>query len=380
MSPWFKIDTKGMDPVSAIQQFLESVLNLDQIGAVLAPLHLPMGHGVMPTLVTDVKQLQHADPLSPAFPLNSAKLVAKLTRKRMDYHLAAVLRPCEIRAVIELVKLNQANLDSVLMIGCDCLGAYTNADYKIYRENQGDDASLQFYRNRIFGKTAAKGIDLSPACQVCEHPVPIGADILIGLFGVGEQDHLFVEAKTPKGEEFLSRLDLAGVEKPDQREQVIEALLTDRKTKRDDMFAVTGQAVNSIEKLSQYLSACVNCYNCRVACPVCYCRECVFTTDVFDHESSQYLKWAERKGVLKMPTDTVFYHITRLAHMSTGCVGCGQCSNACPNDIELMELFRTISYKTQKAFEYEAGRSLEEAPPFSIFREDEFPEVIGVTN
>jgi formate dehydrogenase subunit beta len=144
------------------------------------------------------------------------------------------------------------------------------------------------------------------------------------------------------------------------------------------MFAETKAATNSMEKLTHYLANCVNCYNCRVACPVCYCKECVFVTDVFNHDPSQYLNWARRKGVIKMPTDTTFYHVTRLAHMSTACVGCGQCSNACPNDIPVMELFRTVADATQKAFEYEAGRSLEEKPPLSVFREDEFEEVVGV--
>jgi formate dehydrogenase subunit beta len=147
---------------------------------------------------------------------------------------------------------------------------------------------------------------------------------------------------------------------------------------RDEMFANTREVTNSLEKLTAYLASCVNCYNCRVACPVCYCKECVFVTDVFNHDPSQYLQWANRKGIIKMPTDTVFYHITRLAHMSTACVGCGQCSNACPNDIPIMELFRTVAHNTQKSFDYEAGRSLEEDPPLSIFREDEFTEVVGI--
>jgi formate dehydrogenase subunit beta len=78
-----------------------------------------------------------------------------------------------------------------------------------------------------------------------------------------------------------------------------------------------------------------------------------------------------------MPTDTAFYHLTRLAHMSTSCVGCGQCSNACPNDIPVMELFRMVAARTQEAFEYEPGRSLHDAPPLSVFKEKEFAEVTG---
>jgi formate dehydrogenase subunit beta len=67
-----------------------------------------------------------------------------------------------------------------------------------------------------------------------------------------------------------------------------------------------------------------------------------------------------------------------MAHMSMACVGCGQCTNACPNNIPVMEMFRTVSYRTQEAFGYEAGRSIEEEPPLSIFREDELTEVVGV--
>jgi formate dehydrogenase subunit beta len=101
-------------------------------------------------------------------------------------------------------------------------------------------------------------------------------------------------------------------------------------------------------------------------------------TDVFNHEPAQYLRWAQRKGAVKMPTDTVFYHLTRLTHMSTACVGCGQCSNACPNDIPVAELFQLVAHRTQEAFAYQAGKSVAEPPPLSEFKEDEFQEVVGL--
>ena len=45
-----------------------------------------------------------------------------------------------------------------------------------------------------------------------------------------------------------------------------------------------------------------------------------------------------------------------------------------------MEVFRTVSRKTQKAFNYEAGRDIDEKPPLSEFREDEFTDVVGLQN
>jgi formate dehydrogenase subunit beta len=133
-----------------------------------------------------------------------------------------------------------------------------------------------------------------------------------------------------------------------------------------------------MEKLADYLAQCVNCYNCRVACPVCYCRECVFSTDVFDYEPVQYMDWARRHGVQKMPSDTVFYHLTRLAHISTICVGCGQCSNACPNDVGVAALCQAVARRTQAAFEYRPGCDVEERPPLSTFKEGEFGEIVSI--
>ena len=192
--------------------------------------------------------------------------------------------------------------------------------------------------------------------------------------GVG----ILAQAQSPAGEALLNQLSLPAAEVPPARKEALAQLLESRTACRDQMFADTAAATDSVEKLGNYMANCVNCYNCRVACPVCYCKECVFVTDVFNHDPAQYLRWAQRKGAVKMPTDTVFYHLTRLTHMSTACVGCGQCSNACPNDIPVMELFRLIGHRTQEAFAYEAGKSVEENPPLSVFKEDEFQEVVGL--
>jgi formate dehydrogenase subunit beta len=206
----------------------------------------------------------------------------------------------------------------------------------------------------------------------------MGADIAIGLYGMDTNNQILIQAETDKGENLITKFKLTAGGVPPSRKKEVDKLVEERTAARDNMFAETRDATDNLEKLTMYLANCVNCYNCRVACPVCYCRECVFVTDVFDHEPSQYLRWADRKGAVKMPTDTVFYHITRLAHMSTACVGCGQCSNACPNDIPVMELFRSISQNTQKAFDYTPGQSIEDQPPLSVFKEEEFEEVVGI--
>jgi len=377
-----EINVKDQDVLGSLRDFFHSILKLEEISAILVPQQLPMKKMIMPTLVNDPQRLNGIDPLAPAFPMNAAKLVSRLTRKPSGGRVAAVMRPCEIRAFYELVKLNQGSTDDVVIIGTDCLGAYKNTDYFRFVSETGEDAkasSITFYQDALEGKTeVVGGIDLSPACKACEFPVPNGADILIGLFGMEVKDRLLIQSQTAPGKALLGKLDLPITGEPPSRKQTVDSIISQRTTYRDAMFAETKEATDSMEKLTGYLANCINCYNCRVACPVCYCKECVFVTDVFNHDPYQYLQWAGRKGIIKMPTDTTFYHVTRLAHMSTACVGCGQCSNACPNDIPVMELFRTVADATQKAFQYQAGRSLEEKPPLSVFREDEFEEVVGV--
>ena len=374
-----KIDVKEKDILGSLRGFFKNILETGEIQSLLVPQHLPMKDMVMPTLVTDPNQLNGVDPLAPAFPMNAAKIVSRLTRKPMGAKVAAVLRPCEIRAFVELVKLKQGRTDEVILIGIDCLGAFRNKDYFQLVAQNAAESTVVFYESVLRGKdTEIEGIELAPACRACEYPVAENADILIGLYGMDVEQSLLIQSQTEAGDQILKQLDLLAIDEPRARQDAVNTLVSARTKYRDDMFARTREATENLEKLSTYFATCVNCYNCRVACPVCYCKECVFVTDVFNHDPSQYLRWANRKGIIKMPTDTLFYHLTRLTHMSTACVGCGQCSNACPNDIPVMELFRTIAQSTQQVFDYEAGKSIDQDPPLSVFREEEFAEVVGI--
>lgn len=379
MTTTAKIDVEQGDLLLAIQLLLRDTLELESVGAVLVPQHLPNHRMIMPTLVTSSDYLEWSDPLAPAFPLNAAKIASRLTRKSAGTRTLLVLRPCEIRAFFELVKLNQGRMEEVVILGIDCLGACSNTDYLQFTRSNPEDGTRRFYETVLGGNgTVSAEAELAPACQMCVQPFPKGADVAIGLLGLETNSPLPVTAQTETGERFLAELGLEEMEVPHQRQEAVKALIAQRKEIRNQKFAEVRAVTDNLEKLSNYLAACVNCYNCRVACPVCYCRECVFVTDVFDHEPAQYLQWATRKGRIKMPTDTVFYHLTRLAHMSTACVCCGQCSNACPNEIPLAELFSAVAHQTQKAFDYLAGRSVDEPLPLSEFRENEFQEIVGI--
>jgi formate dehydrogenase subunit beta len=375
------IHIENQDRLSGIRSFLSTIMEKAGIDAMLVPTRLAMKNRIMPALVSDPARLAQADPLSPAFPVNGAQQLAKLTRMPAGGRMAAVLRPCEIRAFNELVKLHQGQREDVLIVGIDCPGALSNSDFRAFadRHETPDAATRAFWAVALSGDRSDDALPFTSACRACDHPTPDGADIVVELFGSDATDGVTARARTEEGETVLVGLGLGSAEAASpQRKTVIAGLLEQRQQYRDHRFAAVAEATGSIQGLSSYLADCVNCYNCRAACPVCYCTTCVFTTDTFRHEPFQYLQWARRKGGVKMPTDTLFFHLTRMAHMSTACVGCGQCTNACPNDIPLSDLFSWVADHTQAAFGYGAGLDLSQRPPMCGFEKEEYGEVVGL--
>ena len=97
-----------------------AILGMDEISAILIPQRLPMKNMVMPTLVSDPGRLDGIDPLSPAFPMNAAKAVSKLTRKSMALVLdkLSLIRPsCGIRrsamSICDMTLRRAANLGAI---------------------------------------------------------------------------------------------------------------------------------------------------------------------------------------------------------------------------------------------------------------------------
>ena len=353
--------------------FFKGILENGAVDAVLAP--MAQGKkGVRLSLITSAANTGAVDPFAPVAAVSGAKIASSLTARPSGRKVAMVLRPCEIRAVVELVKLKQVNLDDVLMIGMDCLGRYENTDFAKFQEQGG--TSEAFLEKAAAGNTAAGDFDVAGACKICEFPAADNVDLRLCAIGSGS-GAVHIEAVTEKGQAALDKSGLKVGDNPAGRDDAVKKLVATRSAAKDTKFAEYRAATNTFQALGEKLSDCINCYNCRVACPVCYCKECVFVTDTFRHTGDQFMMWADKGGMLKMPNDTIFYHLTRITHMSLFCVGCGQCTSACPNDIDLMPLFRTSADKTQAKFSYQAGRSVEEEQPMAGFEADELFEVTG---
>jgi formate dehydrogenase subunit beta len=349
-----------------VQGVLRSLLEKGVVDALLVPMFQRTGN-VAPMLVTDPAVLDQADPLAPVLPINAARAASQLTMTGHREKLGVVLRSCEIRALVELVKFQQAKLENAVIIGVDCLGTYGVTEWQACSSKQ--HAVDELLAGAEKGELAPfEGMAFRAACQMCEQPLPEGDHVAltIGLVGV-EAGQVYLKARPDLAE----ALGLTANAVPAGRASACEKLIAARAGARDAAFAGFRQRVNSMDGLLQEFSTCIRCHNCMINCPICYCRECIFRTPTFEHESQLYYQWAERKGAVRMMADTLLFHLTRLNHMATSCVGCGLCTDVCPVEIPVGTVFRAVGEKVQAIFEYHPGRSLEEAAPVQEFREDE---------
>jgi formate dehydrogenase subunit beta len=353
------------NPSVTIRDVLKTILSEKLVDAVLVPFKTEYSSLPMPTLIADPEKMLQAQPLAPVAPFNAARQAASVLRYPTGKKVAVVLRPCEIRALIELAKLKQCMLDEAILIGFDCLGRIENNIY-IELAAQKEDITTSFYADSSI-QDRITGI-----CKACEYFQPERIDLTICILGTPIMEKIGLMAGTEAGENIIKGLGLSTGEQSADRETAANNLLQKRIEARDKLFSETSEKIKYIEKFQKTIANCLNCYNCRNACPVCYCKECVFLTDVFAHEPEVLQRRAAKRGAVKLPADTTMFHMTRLAHMSHACVGCGQCSSVCPSSIPVADIFKTVSARVQELYDYVPGRDISESIPYLVFEEESY--------
>ena len=354
--------------------FLRSLLEKGVIDDLLIPKMLPSGDGFVQTLIHDPEMLDGTCVLSPTMPVQSARVASSLSVKNLGKKVGAVLKACETRAIVELTKFLQVKLENLYLIGVDCPGTYEVPDYaKITQEGKGGEKlTKDLLKGMEKGEASPpSGYTYRTACQMCEYPVP-KTDVVFKLFGYPTDREIGIEV----GERLEKEIEEKGIlpytdSEPASRNEVVAKVIAERAKKRDALFEEFRGTVKDLRSFLDRFSTCVRCHNCMVACPICYCKECVFRTAIFEHEGDQFLRWADRKGGIRMPTDTLMFHLIRMSHMVTSCIGCGLCDSACPSRLPVATLFRSVGDKIQKMFNYVPGKDVKEAPPVAVFREDE---------
>ena len=280
--------------------------------------------------------------------------------------IAAVMRPCEVRATIELTKLEQTNLENITLISMDCPGVMPLSDFL-----KDPKKAMKLFND------AEKNFDdkaMRPVCQICDKSSMVAGDIHIGTLG-SKKDAFFIISNSRKGKEVIDALDITSEDSIDSWKAKVKEKSEEKLKKRKKAHRDIKTQIGGLDNLLDAFSQCINCHNCMRVCPICYCRLCYFDSDKVKLTSDEYLQRAETKGSLRFLPDTSLFQIGRMMHMSLSCVSCGSCEDACPMSIPVAQIFSMIADETQGLFEYVAGRSLDEPIPLKTYKEDELHEV-----
>ncbi len=319
---------------------------------IISALYIPVkkGEQIFPALLGSKDFIDDAVLFSPVMPVSGATELSRITKLASPSQpIGVVLKPCEIRAAVELVKIRQINLENILIIGVHCLGTYTPEFYEKEKPSSIEEDKIR------------------EVCKMCTYPTPVFGDIELGFLG-GD----VVKGISEKGKEILEKL---GIKETDADFTKIEEIKRNRQKVKDEILRETEERVKGIDNLRKFFERCINCHNCMKVCPICYCHECFFDSDVFRFEGDRYLRWVDKKGILQLPKDALIFHIGRMYHMALSCIGCGMCEQACPRDIDVAHAFILVGREGDKVFNYTPGINIDEPLPLLTFREDEFNEL-----
>ncbi|MGB7297375.1 MAG: (Fe-S)-binding protein [Candidatus Aminicenantales bacterium] len=371
----------------AVTGFLKKALESGCFEALLVPIKVPETASYAWVLAKDPALLDEANPLPPIMSVQGGRALSSLTKHGSpSLRIGAVLRPCEYRAAAELGKLKQINLDNILLITIDCPGAMPLADYHTDLEK-----TMQRFEYAL--EKWGEEESVRPACGRCHRfslpslddpsdqripqenrTTPTSVDIHIGLLGES-QDQILLIPESPAGQEILEKLGLP----LDQSVESWQAKVTEIKKKKEEKRkAAHEEFKKEMTGLDRFLSIfddCINCHICMKVCPVCYCRQCYFDSQMKHFSPQAYLERAQKRGALRFPLDPLLFHLGRMSHMVLSCVSCGACEDACPVSIPVGKVFSWVADETQPAFNYSAGMHWGESLPLQSFLKDEFCEV-----
>ncbi len=261
---------------------------------------------------------------------------AKTVSLRKEARLAALAKPCEVRAMIELAKRRQVNLDSVFVIGFDCPGmrAAFNPE-PVLSEAMSMEPSVETIRE---------------ACKRCEVHAPPYADVNISL--LASHEIILVRAGTRKGEHVVEALRGKGIIQGRSPPELIQ-----RRNERLRLMDEKGEknlkeeeesllSTPSHERFSWFMSqfnSCIKCCACIRACPLCFCKDCILISDRKNYAPSLFIA-------------------TRMLHMADSCVCCGKCDEVCPKNLPLSYMFYHLGRKFTSRYGYLAGTDFTKPP------------------
>lgn len=342
------IEVGDAGPAESVRGFLERFIRQGQADRLFAPVMSP--DDVYRVKVVEAGEFPSISALMPRMTENGAAALRHSLEAQPEARFVAVLRPCELRAVVELAKWKQIEMDRLIAVGVDCLSTYEQAYIDAgggRRRSEPDWLTQDALRLAKSGQLAPAGTRL--ACQLCDRPAPDyrAADIMIGLFGVDTDEKILVLAEEDDDLRFgLASLTTRPATEREavEREVTLWRLMERRKDAADHVLGQLGLADAYPAVISGYMGKCSLCGDCIDACP----------------QSAEGLRAALKLGRERF-IDTLLNESLRMA----SCSGCGMCQAHCPEGIPLCAISRALSRQIQERMHYIPGRDVKEPLPWS---------------
>jgi len=340
----------------------------------------------VPVLVNNPKEIAKTAGALHCTSPNIARFLKEYLDGASGLRIAIAVKPCDAKAIIELAKRNQINLDNLLLIGLNCTGTLPSAKAKSMMKEEfevdpSDVVSEDIEDNEFMvrlkdgsekkkdlAELEEKGYGRRENCRRCETSIPIMADIACGKWGTTDRNTTFIEVCSEKGSQFIEVAIDAGIikaEKPNadaidtRRRQDEAARELARQWQEKDFTSL--EQMTADERFNYWFgwfSRCIKCYGCRDACPICYCKDCFLEAD---------------RGFVppgEIPPDIMF-PMVRITHVMDSCVNCGQCQDACTMELPLSRLIFLLSKKLGRIFKYDPGMDVSQLPPLRTVTDQE---------
>lgn len=349
----------------AVTSILKYLLDEGIVEGVLALSPHDDIYDAMPVYITDSKDLLKTAGSYHCAPTMVGDLVQKYLS---DKKIAITVKPCDMRAIEEVVMRHRIDKDNIYFIGLNCGGTVSPVSGRemidlFYEANPDDVVSEEIDKGKFIIKLAngseeavkihdleKEGYGRRGNCQRCDVKIPRKANIACGNWGA-EDGWTFIEINDEKGQELIDGAKNAGIiEIKSPGDAAVEARAKVEKI-MINMAKKNQQASYPLVSEMDEWNRCIGCYACRDICPVCGCFEnCELNKSYFNDEAT-------------VPPSPIAFHGVRLSHMSFSCVDCGQCDDVCPMDIPVSLIFDKLQKKYYERTGYVAGVSDEVKPP-----------------
>lgn len=345
------------DTVDTLREFMAAWWEQYHPEMLLAPVEEKDRRGLTSKVIEDPAGLVDVNPFAPVMSGNAASTALQLLRENSDKRLAVMLRPCELRAFVELQKRQKPLIGQakVVVIGVDCLGTYSKDDYQRAIVASGaEEITRQVLRNAAEGGFRTQSF--RTACRICDWPAPRGADLIIGTIGINSSELLLLIARDDKTDDALGLANLAsglaGEHQVSRRETVVGAIADTHAGLRNQMIEdMKGvYRFDDLGSILAWLASCSLCGECLKACPI------------YEGEFAGLL--SRRRGADSGVAP--LGDMVSLSRWLVSCAGCGMCEEGCNMHVPLFLLISALSHRIRDKMHYHSGDPAEQLPWISM--------------